>query len=394
MSLTIPNNWPKTIPDLCEILGIDSCIGPRLTCHAQTKQKRRCKRVISAANSSRVSSLLGEIVDLGSRETSRPFLEQLSLLIMCKINHCSEAPVRLSTWEDALKIFRSGINVGQKVETPSLAMKPVISISDTPQSHIKNDANSRVLDTTDSQVFPPASPRRTRQNKTSPSKDISTKHEFKPFGPPRTTTSTNKAIQQLILRPLLQTETTPEGFLYLYTLPSEYRTAAPYLKIGYTNNIVSRMASWTRQCGYTPMLLVSFKADWHVKVEKLVHMQLYSKRKTEKCPTCSAQHKEWFDVSSSEASRIVGLWTAWTRQQPYDEEGNLKKKWMERAELVDLADPDCWETFVNPRDEEEYETELSEEDSFQWSDDGQSQDSDENENEFYGEDDELEEQRK
>lgn len=62
------------------------------------------------------------------------------------------------------------------------------------------------------------------------------------------------------------------------------------------------------------------------------------------------------------------------RQKPYDDDGNLKEKWRTRIEGLDMTDPSCWELLTEGVfDDDEDESELSEGDSFAWSNNDESE---------------------
>jgi hypothetical protein len=198
------------------------------------------------------------------------------------------------------------------------------------------------------------------------------KHDFVPFGPPVATKTTNEAIRKLVLKSLTPTDldSRRHGSVYIYTFPSLYRTPAPYLKIGHTKSVEDRMKRWKAQCHYEPKILSTFNAEFYVKIERLVHIQLRNNRlKEPECPGCGKPHIEWFQVRANKASNLVALWTDWTRQQPYDDHGVLKDSWRKRLSKVDVNDPDCWEDFVNVEEELlEEEESVSEESVYEESD--------------------------
>jgi hypothetical protein len=201
-------------------------------------------------------------------------------------------------------------------------------------------------------------------------------HEFEDFSRPRSALETNKAMKKLLLRSLQEQETKNGGNIYLYTYSESYHDAHPYIKIGFAQDVSKRMREWKYQCSYEAKVLGEFPAEHYVKVEKIVHAQLWNQRKREKgCPACNIRHKEWFQVDAMTASKIIALWTGWMRREPYDEEGNILDKWRVRIEGLDMADPDCWDLLIKGLfDDDVEESELSEEgDSFAWSSDERSE---------------------
>lgn len=121
------------------------------------------------------------------------------------------------------------------------------------------------------------------------------------------------------------------------------------LKIGRANNVTRRMHEWTRQCGYdlslvryypyipshsaTPSPTPSPSAspansrlpsaqDVHAKVqfvhrvERLIHIELASKRVLKKCEACGKEHREWFEVEATRegvrgVDEVVRRWVGW-----------------------------------------------------------------------------------
>ncbi|KAF4973227.1 hypothetical protein FSARC_432 [Fusarium sarcochroum] len=380
--------WPSTVPTLRELLEIDT--GRQLSCHTYLpKYERRCKRDISISNSALITRLLEQIIILGSFTAAQSLLAQVARLVMCQRNHKDEGSVRLLLWEGILKPLEAKVIKQEdqedvfKPEEETVPTTPVAVVK--PKSQLKDETSREEATTAkptsrrrsqSSPSTPAKSSPRLRSSKETPPKNPEFKHKFENFSPPRNTTDKNKAIKELLLRPLAQKEKESEGYVYIYTFPETYRIARPYLKIGYAQNVEERMARWEAQCGYRPQVLSQFTADHYIKLEKLVHAQLFNQRKREiSCPTCGVRHQEWFDIDLMTATMITTMWTTWMRRQPYDDEGNLQEKWRVRIEGLDLTDPDCWMLLVKGVfDDDADESELSEEgDSFAWSSDDQSE---------------------
>lgn len=328
--------------------------GQPLSCHGVTSKNKLCTVRISKANSDRVKTLLGSITKKQNFREAKKLFEEVSLLLMCKRYHRDQSSSLLQRWERAL----SKANFVQlrvlKDEYEGVGR----GVSDT---EIKEE-DVQVKSKKKAKAQPRASPSVDRPNASkeqsrSPKPSVPT-HKFEPFGQKKTTLQINQAIKRQLLRPLLSSEKPrlDEGFIYMYTFPSSYRLSSPPLKIGYTLDVNKRMAQWGTQCGYAPKILNYTGAELYVKVEKLVHKQLGNERRRETCPGCGSSHKEWFEVKSWKALEVVGLWTDWSRREPYDGNGNLKEKWVRRLEEIDLSKPRCWEVFVNDQDDEEEST--------------------------------------
>ncbi|CAM1501047.1 Fc.00g102090.m01.CDS01 [Cosmosporella sp. VM-42] len=363
--------WPATLETLREILEIDS--GKRLACHGMSqKKKQRCKNKGSHDRSLKVTSLLGQIFKLGSFEAAGDLFSDLTGLIMCYA-HVSQRSEWATKWEKKLKPIKQAVLVKTEKEEeerdnddtagckdiPEIDVDTIMTVQESPVPEIKIEDENSIEETAlanvnihdeDSQIRPssptpsdiPTSPSSTSLKATGPN------HTFESFGDSRSTKVLNQEIKKWILRPLLPKETSSDGRIYIYTFPTSYRDVRPYLKIGFTNDLKTRMASWRRKCGYEPRVLTDTGAECYVKVEKLVHAQLWNARKREKvCPGCEGEHREWFDVTWADAAASVALWADLMRQEPYDEKGMLREEWATRLQEVDLMDPRCWNTFVN-----------------------------------------------
>ncbi|KAF4973383.1 hypothetical protein FZEAL_9341 [Fusarium zealandicum] len=375
--------WPATASALREILKISS--GSKLKCHGQTKKGNTCQVDTSQANTALVARLLDQIIGHGSFEAARALLDQVAHLINCQKNHQKGASLHLSAWEKVLGSLQSLSDETDDQDDGSTSEE---DLDDTEPPHTPRPVSYRNVDAQKDDTTEETTPccqscscstktaKKFNPPETTPSKDGVDKHHFEPFGPTQSTTVINTAIKKLLLRPLMDEEKQLAGRIYIFTFPSTYRTATPLLKIGYSKDLKTRMASWKSQCGYTCEVLGDFNAEHYAKVEKLVHKQLTNQRKRETgCPGCGVWHKEWFNTSSMDACKTVGIWTTWTRREPYDDEGNIKDEWRSRIESVDLSDPSCWESLVNGvYDEDVDESELSDEDEFQWSSEDESQD--------------------
>ncbi|KPM37024.1 hypothetical protein AK830_g9553 [Neonectria ditissima] len=351
--------WPATSSTLRDLLSLDSA--PRLHCIGQTKAERQCRKKGSGKTAIQVSSLLEQIVTSGGLVAARSLLTQVSHLVFC-YHHIDARPSYLESWEKKLESCRAAtVKVEDKDEESTV--QSTRRLSSDQQGKVKKEApetktfektNTRASNTSPSKSLAQKSP------KSVPPKQIA--HKFEPYGDPLSIEKRNNHVKCLVLRQLLPTERSSEGCIYVYTFPENYHDAAPYLKIGNAKHLDSRMAAWKRQCAYKPEVLSDFRSELYVKVERLVHAQLRNERIREAggCPRCQVKHHEWFKVGSSKACGVLGLWTAWTRQKPYDESGELKEEWRARAERLDMSDPGCWEKFVDWEHEDEDESDYDE----------------------------------
>ncbi|KAF4995589.1 hypothetical protein FGRMN_5042 [Fusarium graminum] len=384
-STTLLKSWPHTTLILEGLLEID--IKPKTKCHSIVdRTSARCGNPISEANRVKIVKSLKEIVDAGSFSAAQDILGEVAQLIMCQRRHQEDGPGRLSLWHDIFKRFDAAVikeedeqdtpSSGKNTDKVSICTATTLKQGVTPKKETPRPVTTSHRKPQFSPSTPTkASPKCTPVKRSEPVASKS-KHEFENFGLPRSIDCINKKIKELLLRPLTRDEMKQGGQIYTYTFPESYHDAYPHIKIGYAKDVKERMAQWRVQCAYTPELLGQFSAEHYVKVEKLVHAQLWNERKREKsCPACHVMHKEWFKVHFLTVSKYIGLWTSWMRQTPYDDQGILQDKWRLRIESFDMTDPRCWEllaTGVFDEEEDEDESEFAEEDdSFAWSSDDQ-----------------------
>ncbi|KAF4947733.1 hypothetical protein FGADI_10183 [Fusarium gaditjirri] len=379
--------WPTTVASLCELLDIDTDVKK---CHAFTKKNVRCKNNISKANSALITCLLKKAITHGSFSAAQAAFQEVSGLIMCQKNHQEDGPPRFSKWEKTLRPLKV---VLIKKEDKEDTLKPEKEtddaspttpvVSSQPQVQLKSIAPKPIPTPRRRSQPSPSTPAKPSPKLILPKlpspKSPKAAHEFEDFSRPRSALETNREMKKLLLGSLKQQETRHEGYIYLYTFSESYHDAHPYIKIGFTQDVSKRMREWKYLCRYEPKVLGQFPAEHYVKVEKIVHAQLWNQRKREReCPACGTCHHEWFKVDAMTASKIIALWTGWMRRGPYGEDGNILDKWRVRIEGLNMADPDCWDLLIKGLfDDDVEDSELSEGDSFAWSCDEQSEISEE-----------------
>lgn len=353
--------WPSDAAELRGLLGIKS--PPGLKCHGTTRKGEPCKSPVSKESASNIEVLLRQIVaDTGSVVRAGALLDRLAGLVLCKRFHQNLSQGFLQRWTLLLKALGAGgeeesdgLEVGgttgadqEKSDETSYDDGTMTDTwTDAVNIKLEHTAATKPISSLDS------SKPILHDTKVIPANPPADKHTFEPFGKPKTTLQLNQSIKKLLQRRLRTTERPgSQGFLYVYTFPTRYRLRTPHLKIGHARDVAGRMARWKRQCGYEPSLLSCFSAELHVKVERLVHAQLWDRRRRETCcPVCGRAHLEWFEVKETTASGLISLWSYWSRLEPYDEEGELKGEWRERLEEVDLEDSECWNDFVYAKSE-------------------------------------------
>lgn len=367
--------WPTTAAVLRDVFSIDS--GPKLCCHGVTTKQKRCRIGVSKANSALVSELLEQAVLKGSWKAALSILTKLARLIMCQTFHQDHGDKWLLKWQKKLESTQQASptevqnqrkpSKGHAKDVKAVQAAPqLLQVPSTPKIKVEDDSgleDEALVDT----LMLDAKPHRRRSSSdssilASPSstalRAAGPKHTLEPFGLPRTTIKTNRTIKRLLLRDLTKKEHRPgsstRGYIYIYSFPTNYRDLHPYLKIGYTSDIDRRKGDWRRKCGYTPEVLGEYPAEVYIKVEKLVHAQLWNARMREpECPGCKGKHIEWFDIEVWKASAAVSMWAQWMRFEPYDKEGKLREGWRLRLEELDLSDAHCWEKFVDVKEDKE-----------------------------------------
>jgi len=165
--------------------------------------------------------------------------------------------------------------------------------------------------------------------------------------------STQSQLLAQIIKPLSTAD--EAGYIYVFQLdatssrgasptkpasPSSSDSSNLLIKIGRTNNVHRRLASWTRQCGHDLSLLrfypyVSSSSSaspatqtsassttprtlpYSHRVERLILIELAAQRvKQEKCGKCGKEHREWFEIEASRdgiksMDEVVRKWVAW-----------------------------------------------------------------------------------
>lgn len=124
-------------------------------------------------------------------------------------------------------------------------------------------------------------------------------------------------------------------------LPRGFEGRKPFMvKIGRATNVHRRLASWSKQCGYTLSLLRFYphvpsaasesrrgsataaeqgvrKVPLVHRVERLIHIELAGRRVRQgKCVSCGREHREWFAVSATRegvrtVDEVCQRWVRW-----------------------------------------------------------------------------------
>ena len=183
-------------------------------------------------------------------------------------------------------------------------------------------------------------------------KEVNPIQNFKPYK--RITRNISEDLKSLLLKPLSPNDLKYRGSIYIFSHPGNFG----HLKIGRSEDVRRRLKQWSNQCKKKMVINFPDFADErsdnqqmlqkvaHIcRVEALVHLELLEYRRIEvKCPGCSRDHKEWFEISEKRAIAVANKWMAWMRTEPYEECGTegrkklvLKAEEMER--LRELSQP-------------------------------------------------------
>jgi T5orf172 domain-containing protein len=112
-------------------------------------------------------------------------------------------------------------------------------------------------------------------------------------------------------------------------------------KVGWTNNVESRLNK-LQKCGFNLELAWFSKdlAKWEAqKLETLIHAELAHFNRRFHCKSCSAEHREWFEVPFEHVKNAAERWEAFIKHKPYDaNSGRLISYWTTRTQGTRLYD--------------------------------------------------------
>jgi hypothetical protein len=155
--------------------------------------------------------------------------------------------------------------------------------------------------------------------------------------------STASQPTSVILRQNIEANLTPtdlkSGFIYIFWLKG---LSFGHLKIGRSNNPDRRLQEWNSQCKHEHVFVQNIIKVPHVsRVERLMHLELKDIRKSMKCVGCQKVHREWFEISESNAVKVLEKWLDWIVQHPYEKDhtGTWKLKPSSRTTVADVCQP-------------------------------------------------------
>ncbi|KAK2024446.1 DUF1766-domain-containing protein [Colletotrichum zoysiae] len=399
MAVLIQPEWPQTLADLQACLSAP--LGSCTSCQGRSKTKPTCGNRISKESRERISSVVLDVLASGSLSSAARHLERLASLVLCKRWHQKQAADKTAEWERRIREFlglsgdgeQDGGKRGAGAEAESEARgsrTAAVSVKST-GGCVAKSSNARRLSVADGVGSKQVTEKRPvslviKQEtvkeegdecnsrldsipfNSPPSKPAvcpdplkkSTVHTFEPYQQPASIREINAAIVKKLLAPFTdrEREAVGKGYIYGYKLPKDHVTASGtdtdgMLKIGYTKNLRRRMGDWQSKCHYTPKLVIVCETPHYIKMEKVVHLHLANERRRDMaCAGCreangnTTDHKEFFEVDVEKARAVVGMWAAWARLEPFDEEGRLTAYWAARLDALNLDDDECWDKFV------------------------------------------------
>ena len=139
------------------------------------------------------------------------------------------------------------------------------------------------------------------------------------------------------------------GYIYIFKSKADAFPGPRYVKIGKTKQIPERRRrQWELQCNFEAIHVKDDKdkrfVHYHA-VEKIIHAELYNKRRKYLCNECKkfhyfklgknsskstqTEHGEWFEISEDEALQVVNKWRDWViDNEPYRPDGTLRTRWV------------------------------------------------------------------
>lgn len=149
---------------------------------------------------------------------------------------------------------------------------------------------------------------------------------------------TNVALRQAVEANLTEIDL-KLGCIYIFWLKG---MSFGHLKIGRSNDPKRRIQEWNKKCKADHVLVEDMIKIPHVsRIEKLIHLELKDLRKSMKCAGCGRNHCEWFEISESNARRVLKKWQDWIKQHPYEKDhtGNWTLKPSLRTTVADICQP-------------------------------------------------------
>ncbi|KAL8720297.1 MAG: hypothetical protein Q9181_007932 [Wetmoreana brouardii] len=280
------------------------------TCLGSTKRGRKCRYGIAKDNWKEAQKALERLEksreELVSQNQSDQ-LEALAKLLLCKRRHQNQAALVIGTWQSA---FVHTTERRSASDSATTCTRPVITLVDVAATQ---DGLQLSLVSAD------IAPWFLKVNgwQTSIRTLVPFDAKAKDNG------HTGQYVREAIEAKLSAQDIKEKGSVYIYWCPGTFGL----VKIGVTSKAPEvRLQKWQRHCGHETQLAYPVSKEDrepvpHVyRVEKIVHAQLRNlRRKENKCRKCSKCHHEWFEASLDEAIAAVKRWSAWMRENPYEQ---------------------------------------------------------------------------
>jgi len=132
------------------------------------------------------------------------------------------------------------------------------------------------------------------------------------------------------------------GFVYLFWDKAYFGV----VKIGYTNDLATRLKAWNRDCkrqhDYHSSAEIQVEMPHMQRVEQLIHTELKECRLRRRCEGCGRLHREWFEASQAHVVKVMKKWREWIQQHPYvkdEESGEWVLKPGMLASLEQMCEP-------------------------------------------------------
>ncbi|KAK2730491.1 chitin synthase [Colletotrichum kahawae] len=372
MEVLVQKSWVRNTNELYRCL--DTELNAFTTCRGYSKSKPTCGNPISKVSRSKITPVLLNIVESGSISRATNHLKTLASLVLCKRYHQIQIAEKVAQWRIRLLSFLSHDAPGtQEAETdhhstctkasahirvnslklptthqPSKCYHTETNTEETSLAStvVKEEQDEKHVKT-EAVPSPPGPLEDTVEYK-------NTIHTFVPYYQPKHIGMINKDIVNKLHVSFTKSEEEGyykgEGYIYGYQLPQDHQMANlkahKMVKIGFTNNYDRRMKEVQKKCHYEPQLIFAYKVTHHVKMEKIIHLLLRNYQRKERCPGCSVQHHEFFEVDASTAEAVVRMWAVWARLRPFDDAGSLSPYWSQKLKEMNTKDPDCWEKLI------------------------------------------------
>ncbi|KAL9603811.1 MAG: hypothetical protein Q9219_000920 [cf. Caloplaca sp. 3 TL-2023] len=265
-------------------------------CLAKTLKKSRCKRPIAKKSIRAAETLLDRLGSLDPSVNSQILSEQLislAELLLCRNNHQDKAEDLSNTWRDILGLATADQSV-RECESLSTGTRAPVVATKSADSKIEFDTSRVYI------------------------------RNFLPFDAvAKALGCTENFVREALTKKFGKREATQAGVIYIYWFPGNFG----YVKIGVTGKSVEeRLRGWKNKCKHIPypvfpLSQVDQIAIPHIyRVENLIKAQLRDRRRKEvQCHGCRRPHNEWFEISKEEAIAVVRKWSAWMRENPYEQ---------------------------------------------------------------------------